>query len=190
MRRAKKKNYLAIVVLSTALFASASIHSKAQADDCPVNAEARSGSETERSVGPVTNFPMPRYVSMKAKEANIRVGPSVTYRVLRTYVVRGVPLKIIDEYEHWRRVQSWDGTVGWIHKNLLTGIRKVIVMENHAPMRMAPESDSWTKAKAEQGVVGDLGKCTASWCLVSVGDFDGWMMKSCLWGIDPDEILD
>lgn len=35
--------------------------------------------ETKR--GPVTNLPMPRFVSMKAAEGNVRRGPSLTHRV-------------------------------------------------------------------------------------------------------------
>ena len=47
--------------------------------------------------GPVTNLPLPRFVSMKAAEGNVRRGPSLTHRV--DWVVRpeDMPLQITAE---------------------------------------------------------------------------------------------
>ena len=44
--------------------------------------------------GPVTNLPMPRYVSLKAGEANARRGPSLSHKIDWVYKRRGVPLEI------------------------------------------------------------------------------------------------
>ena len=47
--------------------------------------------------GPVTNLPMPRYVSLKAGEANARRGPSLSHKIDWVYKRRGVPLEIYAE---------------------------------------------------------------------------------------------
>ena len=65
--------------------------------------------------GPVTNLPMPRYVSLKAGEANARRGPSLSHKIDWVYKRRGVPLEIYAEYENWRRVRDHEGAGGWIH---------------------------------------------------------------------------
>ncbi|MDE0307482.1 MAG: SH3 domain-containing protein [Albidovulum sp.] len=190
MRRAKKKIIRAFAVLAVAASAFALEQSTAAAEDCPRSENVANSVDVAESFGPVTNLPVPRYVSMKASSGRVRVGPSRSYRVLQKFVVRGVPLRIVGEYDQWRRVQAWDGTGGWMHKSLLTGIRTVIVMVDQTPMRQLPESDSRIKAVSEKGVIGQLGKCNPDWCIVSAGDFSGWMMKSCLWGIDAEEIRD
>ena len=43
--------------------------------------------------GPVTNLPLPRFVSMKANEGNVRRGPSLTHRIDWVYTRRDMPLE-------------------------------------------------------------------------------------------------
>ena len=57
----------------------------------------------------VTNLPLPRYVSMKAAEGNVRRGPSLTHRIDWVFKRRGMPLQITAEYGNWRKVQDRDG---------------------------------------------------------------------------------
>lgn len=65
--------------------------------------------------GSVTNLPLPRFVSMKAVEGNVRRGPSLAHRIDWVFTRRDMPLEIVAEYGHWRRVQDRDGLGGWIH---------------------------------------------------------------------------
>ena len=53
--------------------------------------------------GPVTNLPLPRFVSMKAAEANVRRGPSLTHRIDWVFKHEDTPLEITAEHGHWRR---------------------------------------------------------------------------------------
>ena len=64
--------------------------------------------------GPVTNLPMPRYVSLKADEGNARRGPSLSHRIDWVFTRRDMPLEVTAEYGHWRRVQDRDGQGGWV----------------------------------------------------------------------------
>jgi SH3-like domain-containing protein len=54
--------------------------------------------------GQVTNLPIPRFVSMKAPEGNVRRGPSLSHRVDWIFKQKNTPLKIIAEFGHWRQV--------------------------------------------------------------------------------------
>ncbi|MEL6566070.1 MAG: SH3 domain-containing protein, partial [Pseudomonadota bacterium] len=65
-----------------------------------------------RDTGPVTNLPLPRYVSLKAVEGNVRRGPSLTHRIDWVFQRRDMPLRITAEHGHWRRVEDRDGMGG------------------------------------------------------------------------------
>ncbi|HCT32088.1 MAG TPA: aspartyl-trna synthetase, partial [Sulfitobacter sp.] len=76
-----------------------------------------------QEVGQVTNLPVPRFVSMKASEGNVRRGPSLTHRIDWVFKHRDLPLRITAEHGHWRRVEDRDGMGGWVHYSLLSGTR-------------------------------------------------------------------
>lgn len=140
--------------------------------------------------GPVTNLPMPRYVSMKAAEGNARRGPSLTHRIDWVFTQRDMPLRIVAEHGHWRRVEDRDGQGGWVHYSLLSGVRTVIVEENMLNMYSRPDTDAPVTAALEAGVVARLGKCEADWCQLRSGGYRGWAVKSGLWGVAADELRD
>lgn len=91
---------------------------------------AASVAVAEEKRGSVTNFPIPRYVSMKASEANVRRGPSLSHRIDWVFKRRDMPLQVVAEHGHWRRVLDRDGLGGWIHYSLISGTRTVIVEED------------------------------------------------------------
>jgi SH3-like domain-containing protein len=140
--------------------------------------------------GPVTNLPLPRYVSMKAAEGNARRGPSLTHRIDWVFKRRDMPLRITAEHGHWRRVEDRDGQGGWIHYSLISGVRTVIVEEDMLKIHSRPDQASPVNAALEAGVVARLGKCGPDWCQVRSGGYRGWAPKSKLWGVSPDEIRD
>jgi SH3-like domain-containing protein len=140
--------------------------------------------------GPVTNLPIPRFVSLKATKGNVRRGPSLTHRIDWVYVRRDMPLRVVAEFGHWRRVQDRDGAGGWVHYSLLSGVRTVIVEAPLLDLRALPEPGAPVRARLEAGVVARLGACGADWCEISAGGFGGWAPKTALWGVTPDEIRD
>ena len=141
-----------------------------------------------RERGPVTNLPMPRFVSMKADEGNVRRGPSLTHRVDWVFKHAHQPLQVVAEYGHWRRVQDHEGQGGWMHYSLLSGARTVIVREDMVALRMKPEDRATINAHAEAGVIARLGECSLDWCRIRAGGHRGWVQKSSLWGVMPEEI--
>lgn len=133
--------------------------------------------------GPVTNLPLPRFVSMKAAEGNVRRGPSLTHRIDWVFKHRNMPLEITGEYGHWRRVRDRDGAGGWMHYSLLSGARTVIIEEDLAPLLSQPKTDAPVRARAELGVIARLEGCENDWCRVRVGRARGWMEQAQLWGV-------
>lgn len=142
------------------------------------------------SVGPVTKLPMPRYVSLRASEVNARRGPGLDYRIDWVFQRAGLPVRVIDEYENWRRIADSDDARGWVYHSLLTAHRSALVMDPEVALRADPSDDAPVKARAEQGVVASLRQCQPDWCELEVTRYRGWVRKTALWGVDPDEVFD
>ena len=76
--------------------------------------------------GSVTGLEIPRVVSLKSNEVNLRVGPSTNYPIELTYVTENLPVEIIDEFDVWRKARDHNGTIGWLHKRLIIGERFIL----------------------------------------------------------------
>lgn len=142
----------------------------------------------EEARGPVTNLPLPRFVSIKASEANVRRGPSLSHRIDWVFKRRHLPVEVTAEYGHWRRVRDIDGAGGWVHYSLLSGVRYVLVTAEDAPLFRDPREGARLAARAEAGVVARLGECRPDWCSVTADGISGWMRKSDIWGVEADEV--
>ncbi|MEL6584204.1 MAG: SH3 domain-containing protein [Pseudomonadota bacterium] len=135
--------------------------------------------------GRETGFPIPRYVSLKAKEANIRRGPGFDHRIDWVFQRRGMPLRVVAEYDVWRKVEDIEGEGGWIHATMLSGIRTVILTEE-AALLDRPSDRGRAVARVEPQVVARLEGCEGDWCSVAVDDVRGWVPGPSLWGLNPD----
>jgi len=142
----------------------------------------------EQQKGPVSNLPIPRYVSLKSDRVNVREGPSKEHPTLWIYTRAGLPVEITAEFETWRKIRDSEGSEGWVLHSLLSGRRTALV----APWKKEPQvltaSDHTTPvAKLGPGVVGTLRGCDGKWCRLAGKDFDGYIQQENLWGVYPGE---
>jgi len=156
--------------------------------DIETDADVAEAATPDPGKGPVTNLPVPRYVSLKTSDGNVRRGPSLEHRIDWVFRYPGMPLRITAEFEHWRRVEDNEGQGGWIYYTLLSGVRTVLVTEPKTELHQGPEARTAVIAIADEGVIGKLGPCTIDWCEISAGGETGWVEKLRLWGVDPEEI--
>ena len=140
--------------------------------------------------GQVTNLPIPRYVSLKVKEANARRGPSLSHKIDWIYKRQNMPLEIYAEYENWRRVRDFEGLGGWVHYTLLSGTRYVLVKNELLEMRLLPSIDAQVIAKVPQLNIATLDKCNKDWCRIIDGGYKGWVPKKEIWGVYENEVKD
>ena len=134
------------------------------------------------------NLPLPRFVSLKADEVNMRAGPGESYPVEWVYTRKGLPVEIIKEYDQWREVRDIDGTKGWVHRVMLSSLRTVQV--TGATQRTGydkPSVDGRPVFRAEPGVQGTLLSCEPGWCRVELSGVKGWMAMDDLWGVYPED---
>ena len=134
------------------------------------------------SKGDVTGLALPRFVSVKSNKVNVRRGPNSTYQIDWVYTRSGVPLKVIAEYENWRRVEDFQGEGGWIHSRLLSGNRFVIFLKNRTLLKRKPNDRSPTLAVVQQGVIAKFINKTGLWSEVSVQGYSGWIPNKSVWG--------
>ncbi|MCY4333498.1 MAG: SH3 domain-containing protein [Litoreibacter sp.] len=137
--------------------------------------------------GPETNLPMPRFVSLKASEGNVRRGPSLKHRIDWVFTRRNMPLQVVAEHGHWRRIEDREGAGGWVHYTLLSGVRTVLIEEDMAPLHAKPDPASPLEAYAEAGVIARLGPCEGDWCRITADGARGWVKRSAFWGMMPGE---
>jgi SH3-like domain-containing protein len=149
--------------------------------------EAGSESDETRAYTGRTNLPLPRYASLRADEVNLRTGPGVRYPIDWVFQRRGLPVEITAEFENWRKVRDGQGTEGWVHRQMLSGKRSLIVVGKEEVMRRQAESDSPAVARLAPGVVVQVLECTGDWCRVEASGFRGWLQRSGTWGSLPDE---
>ena len=141
-------------------------------------------------IGKETGLEIPRYVSLKSDDTNIRVGPSKNYPIEIKYIVKNYPLKILEEYEDWRKVQDFKNNIGWIHKSLISGTRTGIVLSNDSKnIKLLNTLDGNVIGEIGKGNIVFLEKCKIYWCLISSGNFKGWVDKKYIWGVKEKEII-
>ena len=141
-------------------------------------------------IGKETGLEIPRYVSLKSNDANIRVGPSMNYPIEIKYITKNYPLKIIEEYEEWRKVEDFKQNSGWIHKSLITGTRTgIILSSDNKTIKLLNTLDGNVIGEIGKGNIVFLEKCKIDWCLVSSGNYKGWIDKKYIWGVKEKEII-
>lgn len=139
-----------------------------------------------------TGLPVPRYVSLRADEVNMRAGPGYDYPIEWVYHRRWLPVEVVAEFKHWRKVRDWQGTEGWVHQSLLSGRRTGLVMLRRRVLRDDPAPEARPLAILEPGVIVHLLACPAGrgYCRVRVANIAGWLDRRDVWGVALDEVID
>lgn len=148
--------------------------------------------------GPVSGLPLPRFVSLKSDEVNLRSGPGRDYPTQWVFRRAGLPVEIVKEFEGWRQVRDAEGVTGWVSQSLLSGRRTALVLpwelkpDTPPPQVALRENDSESArpaAMVEAGVIANVHSCDSRWCDVSIETFRGYVEQSKLWGIYQGEVI-
>lgn len=139
-----------------------------------------------------SGLPIPRFVSLKAKRVNVRVGPGEDYNVLWTFTRSNLPVEVIQEFDNWRRIRDSDGSVGWVFHSLLSGERTAVIApwspgEGTVPIRASASDAAGVTAYLQPRVMASIDRCKAGWCRLKGNGFAGWIEQAQLWGVYPGE---
>ena len=139
------------------------------------------------SLGSETKLPIPRFVSLRSVEVNLRAGPGTNYPVDWVFVRRGLPVEVIAEFDVWRKIRDWQGTVGWVHQSMLDGKRTARVTGADRELRTEPAESAGVVARLAPRVIGRLLECNPAWCRIDAAGYRGWLKRDEFWGTYPDE---
>jgi SH3-like domain-containing protein len=132
----------------------------------------------------------PYWASIAAGKALMRTGPGRNYPGTWLYVRADLPVKVVETYPSWRKVQDPDGVSGWMLQRLLSDTRTALVTgAEPRPLHEGPDEHSPIVYRAEPGVVGRLSRCAAGWCMLDAKGRRGYIRVEHLWGLDPNGTL-
>ncbi|MFZ3234199.1 MAG: SH3 domain-containing protein [Stellaceae bacterium] len=132
---------------------------------------------------------LPRFASLRSDEVNLRVGPGENYPIEWILKRKDLPVEILEEFQNWRKVQDWQGDKGWVLDRMVTGKRDVVIAGAVRALYRQPDRAAPIVARAEPGVVARLIEFQGAWCHVEASGFKGWVQRSEVWGVYPDETL-
>lgn len=163
------------------------IGTSGRSQDGGVRASVRTGSNS--------GLRIPRFVSLKSSQVNVRKGPGLEYAVAWEYKRIGLPVEIIAESDNWRRVRDSEGAEGWVFHSLLSGRRTALVSPwsragKSVPLFSRPSRSGDVVAQLEPGVLGGILACDGEWCNFSLDSVSGWIEQVDLWGVYPNERIE
>jgi len=143
--------------------------------------------------GETSGLPLPRFVSLKSDEVNLRAGPGVRYPIDWIYTRKDLPVEIVAEFEAWRKIRDWEGAEGWVHQSMLSGRRMMVVIGREGRVLRTSDSESSDAvAQVTPGVLGRILQCPRNrdFCRVEIGEAQGWLRRDYLWGVYKGEWLE
>lgn len=153
--------------------------------------------------GEATGLPLPRFATTRSSPINVRVGPSTRYDIAWVYVKPGTPVEIVQEFDTWRKIRDFDGSVGWVHQNLLSGKRAGLAApwteEETTPLLSGRDPEGGVRAWLTSKFRVDIKSCDGQWCAVSAtskleegrtASYSGYLPQAKLWGVYQGEAFD
>lgn len=142
--------------------------------------------------GEASGLPLPRFVSLRSDEVNLRAGPGQRYPIDWIYSRKDLPVEVIAEFEAWRKIRDWQGTEGWVHQSMLSGRRMMVVIGTQRTLRGGDSDSADTLALVDAGVLGRLLQCPRNrdFCRVEINQIQGWFKRDEIWGVYKGEWIE
>jgi SH3-like domain-containing protein len=131
----------------------------------------------------------PYYASIAASKARMRTGPGRNYPASWLYQRADLPVKVVEVYNDWRKIEDPDGTQGWMQVQLMSSQRTGYVVGGIVELRDAPRLNGRVNWRAAPGVVGRISRCERGWCWFDVRGRAGYVEQNRIWGTEPGEEL-
>jgi SH3-like domain-containing protein len=128
------------------------------------------------------------FSSLRSEETNVRSGPGQNYPIKFTFKLRGIPVRVISEYDNWNEIQDYEGQSGWVTKSLLTKKRTLMVKTSKTFVNMYSKNNEKSRIifRLENQVIGDYLKCLDGWCGIKINNKKGWVQQVDLFGTDDE----
>jgi SH3-like domain-containing protein len=131
----------------------------------------------------------PYWASISAGKARMRSGPGREFPANWLYQRADLPVRVLETYPNWRKIEDPDGTKGWVQANLLSNNRTALITGDVRALRASADAAAPVVWRAEPGVVGRISQCARGWCLFDAKGRAGYIQVIHIWGTAPDEKL-
>ncbi len=146
-------------------------------------ADAKAEEAPKMRLDTPSGYPVPRFVSLKAKKTYCRSGPSFAHPVRITFMRKGLPVMVVAETnDHWRKIRDQEGDECWAHHTKLSGVKMALVTEDGLTLRARPDETAPIRARLGIGVITRIEKTRGQWVRISTQGMGGWTLQSGLWG--------
>ena len=127
---------------------------------------------------------IPRMVSLKNSLTYMRSGPGKEFPVKFELKQKGYPLKVVAEFNNWRKVITFSKISGWVHTQLLSSLRTGLITKTTF-LKKIPSSSSNSLAKLLPNLLINVIICKDNWCKIEIVKskvYVGWVKKATIWG--------
>ena len=127
---------------------------------------------------------IPRMVSLKKSLTYMRSGPGKEFPVKFELKQKGYPLKVVAEFNNWRKVITHGKISGWIHTQLLSSFRTGLLTKTTF-LKTMPSNSSNSLAKLLPNLLINIIICKDDWCKIEIIKskvYVGWVQKETIWG--------
>jgi len=120
-------------------------------------------------------------IYINADKARFRDGPATTYDILWT-APKYTPVEKLAQYKNWYVVRDNEGSVGWVHKQVVSKGKAAIVTNKIANVRKGPGTSFPKVFSVEQNYLFKVLEKKGSWYKVIDADGDsGWITEQLVW---------
>jgi len=106
------------------------------------------------------------FKSIKSNNANMRVGPGERFEILWNFKKAGLPIKIHKKFGDWYQVETPDGSIGWMWRNLISNKQKTIIFLKNEKIYKDKNQKSKIIANVDKNSILKVHYCKNEWCKV------------------------
>ena len=137
-----------------------------------------------------SGYTLPRWVSLKYDTVNGRKGPGRHFPHLWTYQRKGIPVIVVNEMDHWRKIRDIEGGESWVRNVALSG-HKTAIVTRPTPLKKSLKLKTKILAQLTPNLLVKVESCQEQYCFVEVDLEDktskkkgptGYINRDDLWG--------
>ena len=92
-------------------------------------------------------------------------------------------MKVIENFENWKKVCDIDEQCGWIKGTLLSNKSYAIIKKDTFGYK-EQSIDSKVTMKIDKFAIMETKKCNENWCLLFALKRKAWVNRSFIWGVE------
>jgi SH3-like domain-containing protein len=124
------------------------------------------------------------FKSIKSNDANMRIGPGKRFEIIWNFRKKGLPVKVLNKFEQWYKVETPDGSVGWMWSKLFYNKHKTVIFIENDHIYKKKSLESKVIANVFKNSILRVHFCESNWCKVEEKKhkIKGYVKTDNIWG--------